>query len=407
MNFIVVNNNFIYSIFITKAITFMDNEKHVIISGFNLRDNNRGTAALGYGSISFLQQKGLLEVGTPLLSLHIYKNFLKPNNRKQKVDTFKINGAKWQRITVGMFYGEWWLLRKFGIRLPWTQAAKKLKHVAYVAAINGGDGFSDIYNTKTFHMRLPVVWVAIRMGIPVIQLPQTLGPFKLKRNYKEACYILQHSKSVYVRDDKFIPELRNMGINYELTKDLSAYMQPEAWDIDVKPNSIGINVSGLAYSNGFRTLAGQFDAYPDLIDRLVTFFQGMGHTVYLIPHSYNYEVPEANNDDMVACRAVYKKLKDKSNVVLVERDLISPQVKYVISKMSFFIGTRMHANFAAIYSGVPVFGLAYSYKFEGAFTANGLDGKSQTAMINNIRTEDIEGIVQKVGRAYAERSPVF
>ena len=104
MNFIVVNNNFIYSIFITKAITFMDNEKYVIISGFNLRDNNRGTAALGYGSISFLQQKGLLEVGTPLLSLHIYKNFLKPNNRKQKVDTFKINGAKWQRITVGMFY---------------------------------------------------------------------------------------------------------------------------------------------------------------------------------------------------------------------------------------------------------------------------------------------------------------
>ena len=198
-----------------------------------------------------------------------------------------------------------------------------------------------------------------------------------------------------------------MGINYELTKDLSAYMQPEAWDIDVKPNSIGINVSGLAYSNGFRTLAGQFDAYPELIDRLVTFFQGMGHTVYLIPHSYNYEVPEANNDDMVACRAVYKKLKDKSNVVLVDRDLISPQVKYVISKMSFFIGTRMHANFAAIYSGVPVFGLAYSYKFEGAFTANGLDGKSQIAMINNIRTEDIEGIVQKVGRAYAERSPVF
>lgn len=43
--------------------------------------------------------------------------------------------------------------------------------------------------------------------------------------------------------------------------------------------------------------------------------------------------------------------------------------------MSFFIGTRMHANFAAIYTGVPLFGLAYSYKFEGAFNANGLDGK--------------------------------
>lgn len=126
-----------------------------------------------------------------------------------------------------------------------------------------------------------------------------------------------------------------MGIKNELTKDLSAYMQPEPWNIDIKPNSVGINVSGLAYSNGFRTLAGQFDAYPELIDRLICHFRDKGHTIYLIPHSYNYEIPEPNNDDMVACKAAYDKLKDKSNVIFVDKDLISPQVKYVISKMSF------------------------------------------------------------------------
>lgn len=60
------------------------------------------------------------------------------------------------------------------------------------------------------------------------------------------------------------------------------------------------------------------------------------------------------------------RLKDKTNVVFVDEDLISPRVKYVISKMSFFIGTRMHANFAAIFTNVPLFGLAYSYKFQGA-----------------------------------------
>ena len=68
--------------------------------------------------------------------------------------------------------------------------------------------------------------------------------------------------------------------------------------------------------------------------------------------------------------------------------------------MNFFIGTRMHANFAAIYSNVPLFGLAYSYKFEGAFNANGLNGKEQTAIINNITREDIPNIINKIEHFY-------
>ena len=68
--------------------------------------------------------------------------------------------------------------------------------------------------------------------------------------------------------------------------------------------------------------------------------------------------------------------------------------------MSFFIGTRMHANFAAIYTGVPVFGLAYSYKFAGAFDANNLNGKEQTAMINNISDSEIPTIIKKIDRFY-------
>lgn len=71
---------------------------------------------------------------------------------------------------------------------------KLLKSVEYVAAINGGDGFSDIYGTDTFHSRLLETWIALKMNIPVIQLPQTLGPFQLQRNYDEARYILSHSK---------------------------------------------------------------------------------------------------------------------------------------------------------------------------------------------------------------------
>ena len=87
-------------------------------------------------------------------------------------------------------------------------------------------------------------------------------------------------------------------------------------------------------------------------------------------------------------------------MVLIDKDLTAPQVKYVISKMTFFIGARMHANFAAIYTGVPVFGTAYSYKFQGAFDANGLDGKEQTELINNLKTNEIEIFIAKIEKLY-------
>ena len=68
--------------------------------------------------------------------------------------------------------------------------------------------------------------------------------------------------------------------------------------------------------------------------------------------------------------------------------------------MSFFVGTRMHANFAAIFTKVPLFGLSYSYKFKGAFENNGI--YNRTANIKNMKSEDVDLIVEAVESAYYE-----
>lgn len=374
-------------------------KKYVIISGFNAQDNNRGTAALSYGSVNFCIEHGYLHEGQNLLNVKFVKKFWKYQDYS---DTYEAHGKKWKRSVIHVWELERILFEKFYFLLPFTKFGRAIKSVELVACINGGDGFSDIYGAETFHNRLSDTKLAMIAGIPVIQLPQTLGPFFDNSCYELAKRILVYSKAVYVRDTKYIDELKKMGVPAILKKDLSAYMQPQPWDIEFKSNAIGINVSGLTYSNKFQSLSGQFETYPELIKRLICHFRDKGHTVYLIPHSYNYQKPVMNNDDMVACRAAYESLEDKTNVVIIDKDLISPQVKYVISKMLFFIGTRMHANFAAIYTSVPLFGLAYSYKFEGAFNANGLNGAMQTAMINNIRESDIDGIVAKIDKVYMD-----
>ena len=380
----------------------MEDGKYVLISGFNIHDNNRGTAALSYGAISFLKEKNLLKNKQKIVNFRIIKNFLKPQNRGRIEEIISTADGDWTHVTFNVFFLEVALYMRLGILLPFTSFGKTMHQISLVAAINGGDGFSDIYSTTTFLSRLHDTNYAMRKGIPVIILPQTLGPFSDKGNLLIAKRILKYANMVYVRDDKFTGELKKMNVKYELTKDLSAFMKPQPWDISIPKNSIGINVSGLAYDNTFRTLSGQFEQYPALIDELISHFQQKGVTVYLIPHSYCYDSPDPSNDDIVACRKAYNKLKNKQNVVFLDEDLTSPKVKYVISQMSFFIGTRMHANFAAIYTDVPVFGLAYSFKFDGAFTANGLDGKKQTAKINNLLKKDIPVVIEKIEPVYQQ-----
>lgn len=374
-------------------------KKYIDISSFNLRDSNRGTAALGYGAIPFLESKGYLTDGQELIHFHRYKKFWKRVNTKVQHEKFHINGKLYKRIIVPIHDFEYRLIQKFGIILPFTYFGRYVKQVELEAAICGGDGFSDIYGTRSFMGRMNQTWILRKAGVPLLLLPQTIGPFKDKKNYDVAVKLLRYAEKIYIRDEKFVSDFKSLGIDYTLTPDLSSFMIPEPWDIEIKQKAIGLNVSGLAYSNTFTGLEGQFDAYPELIDHIISHFRQKGCTVYLIPHSYNYNKPIAD-DDMLACRKVFNRLNDKSNVVLIDKDLISPQIKYLISKMTFFIGARMHANFAAIYTGVPVFGMAYSYKFEGAFYANGLDGKAQTEMINNLRSVDIENYISKINNFY-------
>ena len=376
-------------------------KKYIIISGLDFYDNNRGTAALGYGSIGFLENEGFLTANSILVRFrHGHKNtFLLPRNIKRStIFTDSHNYEYWEVPTSRL---ERKLLQYMKILLPCSVFSTILKNCLFVAALNGGDGFSDIYGSHIFKSRLVDTRIAIGRNIPLIIMPQTIGPFETSSCLSTAEHILKYAKKIYIRDDKFVGTLKELGLSYVLTKDLSYFMYPKPLDIFIKSNAIGINVSGLAYSNSFCGFEGQFDNYKHLILLIINKFRSLGNPVYLIPHSYNYNEPERNNDDLVACRGIMNCLDDVTDVQIIDMDLIAPEIKFVISKMSYFIGTRMHANFASIFTGVPLYGLAYSYKFEGAFKANGVYDNNIT-LINNITLEDCDKAVENIMIHYSK-----
>lgn len=370
--------------------------KYILIGDFDIRSNNRGTAALGYGAIEFLKQKGFIEEGDEFIKYNFYKiPFRKRNHVIEK--TLDVYGTQWKHTTLNVFFLERILLKLH--MLFWHSRFKKaIRNTKIVAAINGGDGLTDIYGDYMLYARIRDICLAKEFEIPYIILPQTIGPFLKKENKENIVKVLKGAENVYVRDHNFDSELIDSDISFANTNDLSYYMKPMPFNIDINHPAVGINLSGLAYSNNYGNLVGQFDNYSSLIEDLINNFRDKGLNIYIIPHSYNIQTPEENNDDMISSREFYSRLSNKAKVSLIDMDLISPQIKYLISQMDYFVGTRMHANFAAIFTNTPVFGLAYSYKFEGAFSVNGL--KNSTFMINNMKKEDIPSLINTINKKF-------
>lgn len=371
---------------------------YFIISDFNIRSNNRGTAALGYGAISFLLKNGYIDDDFEIVKFSFYRNPFRRHS-KDIVESLDINGKKWKYHNIQVWKVER-LLYKYKLLFFNTFFKRTIKNVKIVAALNGGDGLTDLYGEVLLNSRLPEINLAIELNIPFIIMPQTIGPFLNEDNKNRIISLLKKTDKIYVRDDNFIDELNKHNLPYTKTKDLSYFMKPQPFEIEIKKPCVGINVSGLAYSNKFGNLAGQFDNYPQIIIELIKRFQERNYNIYIIPHSYNVNKPEVNNDDMESSKLFYDSLYNKKGVYFVERDLISPQLKYLISQMDFFVGTRMHANFAAIFTNTPAFGLAYSYKFKSAFENNGIFNR--TIDINNVSSCDVNKVVETIENAFVE-----
>lgn len=88
----------------------------------------------------------------------------------------------------------------------------------------------------------------------------------------------------------------------------------------------------------------------------------------LVPHVFG---PRASGDD----RAVGEQLARlmRHPIHRLEREYRPEEIKGVIARCDAFVGCRMHANIAALDSGVPVLAIGYSHKTRGILHDLGLD----------------------------------
>jgi colanic acid/amylovoran biosynthesis protein WcaK/AmsJ len=164
---------------------------------------------------------------------------------------------------------------------------------------------------------------------------------------------------------------------------------------------IGFNVSGLIYndplgaSEKYGLKANYQEAVVGFLGRLLA-----GTTANILLISHVMDQPGHYESDLAACRDVAAKLGDRH----AERILVAPanfdqsQVKWLISKMDWFCGTRMHSTIASLSSGVATSSISYSDKTLGVFEACGL-GEA----VLDPRFFDTDQIITSLLKIYADR----
>lgn len=307
--------------------------------------------------------------------------------------------------------------RGLGRAVPWI---REVESATFVGDVRGGDSFSDIYGLKRFVIAtIPVLSVILIRG-EIVQFPQTYGPFRGGLARRIAAFVLKRSSTVIARDKesrRVAQELLGPGREVKLSPDVAFAlhaddtreveldaMKPQPLSADL----IGVNVNGLMYAGGYnrKNMFGLSFDYPSFLAELLPALlaEHRGDLV-LVPHTYAPAGDtESDNEACVLARnALAPDLQKRVRIVTGDYD--AHQLKGIIRRCDFFIGSRMHSCIAALSQGVPCVGVAYSMKFAGVFDSVGMADHVIDAR-KTTQTDATRRIVELYRGRNARRAPL-
>lgn len=286
--------------------------------------------------------------------------------------------------------------------------------------VSGGDSFTDLYGPRRFAAMTLTKRLALDNGIPLILLPQTLGPFRDRDRRAQALSILRRAHAIWLRDAESFAFLADaLGADFDPTRhhlglDMAVAL-PQARPTAPLPDPLpgwlsprrghalaGLNVSGLLYSN-----AAQAQARFGLADRHDIQIEAAARAILavdphlrllLIPHVHRPAGdPESDHDAALMLRErLGARLAHR--IAVVPAGLSAMELKWLIARLDWFAGARMHATIAAFSSGVPTLALGYSDKAAGVFARCGLADH-----VADLRQMDTPALVTAVSRALVQR----
>jgi polysaccharide pyruvyl transferase WcaK-like protein len=135
------------------------------------------------------------------------------------------------------------------------------------------------------------------------------------------------------------------------------------------------------------------DALVDFIEHAI---EKLGMSVALIPHVIDTR-PTApiNRNDHHFLSQIRAEIGKPDRLVLADASLRAREMKYLISRCRFFIGSRTHSTIAALSSDVPTISLSYSMKSRG-INRDVLGHEDFVLPVNNLSLQSLQKMLQEL-----------
>ena len=332
---------------------------HIGIVWANPYSNNLGVGALAYSALALISdvcREAGIEADFALIG--------SINKRNDKI-FIRDHEVTFTNI-LGNDHIKWRSLAKLAL-LPKKYETKAVLNFDIVFDISEGDSFTDIYGKNRFEKTINSKRFFNLLKIPQVLLPQTIGPFKSKSNEADAFKVMKKMDLVISRDrqsldytSRFLPADKTME-----AIDVAFYMPFKKASFPSEKIQVGLNISGLLWNGGYtkKNQFGMKSDYRTLIENTANYFTSLPDvTLHFVSHVINRR--KSVEDDYSVAEAFQRKYPG----TILAPSFYSPiEAKSYISGLDFFSGARMHACIAAFSSGVAVFPMAYSRKFNGLF----------------------------------------
>lgn len=209
---------------------------------------------------------------------------------------------------------------------------------------------------------------------PYILYNQSIGPFYNLKDSDNLIPFLKKANIVSCREELTMNRLKNLNLkNLIRSEDIAFNLKNTQNDILEKYNfketdiNIGITVR--------KCLAEKEQKIYEL--EIKEFIE---YCIEHIPLVKFYIMPQViyqdgGDNDLDISKRIYKQLSsfNKEKVILLREDLHPSDLKYIISEMNYFFGTRFHSCIFALANKVKTIALSYEPKTDGIMQSLKLD----------------------------------
>ncbi|MFO0384281.1 MAG: polysaccharide pyruvyl transferase family protein [Pirellula sp.] len=287
--------------------------------------------------------------------------------------------------------------------------------------ISGGDSFSDIYGWKRFASVVGTKRLAVQRRKPLILMPQTYGPYREAVPRSIAATAVKYADMCWARDERSFAILKDLlgssfdGERHRVGVDVAFLLPLRRLDAGTPGNKeliqfintdrtqepvIGLNISGLIFNdpdaarNNYHFKADYNQTIQSIIER---FLKQTNCKLVLIPHVMILNNVESDTDAM---KKLIGPLQTRypGRVQLATNRMDQGEVKWLISQMDWFCGTRMHATIAGLSTKTPTATINYSDKAKGVFESCGMG-----SVVFDPRVLSETEIVDGLWRSYQDR----